>query len=368
MYTSLTSGAVFSTVGNNATFSAVLNPLPHNSTIVSVQNPCNETVFEARGTKSRYTIAGQRMIYTGALIASRYLQLNFTFKTGIPSKPNIEVILQPIVNMNMVLNCKVESTTVPKNSNLSLIFNWKVNGVNISANSRIFINGSTLSITNMQRNDEGMNITCNASEQRGLTSKTSDVDTQHHSITDIQRKAIRDNIIVAGLKEQDDVNFKETLDNIFKQNLEIVNKIKTVKTEKKVVRSPETFNLKGIRSIVKGLDKSTISNKSYAVSEGNTLSANEDIISARATSVLSVNEAKEALCQMMKLPSVARSMHNITVFRLVDDKGVLQEGVDDDDRRVYLCEKSYTFIKSGSFKYLLWPTPYQYRLDCVFKR
>ncbi|KAJ8307694.1 hypothetical protein KUTeg_014744 [Tegillarca granosa] len=287
---SLTSGAVFSTVGNNATFSAVLNPLPHNSTIVSVQNPRNETVFEARGTQSRYTIAGQRMIYTGntfegkmsfvlkniltedagALIASRYLQLNFTFKTGIPSKPNIEVILQPIVNMNMVLNCKVESTTVPKNSNLSLIFNWKVNGVNISANSRFFINGSTLSITNMQRNDEG-------------------------------------------------------------------------------------------------LDKSTISNKSYAVSEGNTLSANEDIISARATSVLSVNEAKEALCQMMKLPSVARSMHNITVFRLVDDKGVLQEGVDDDDRRVYSCEKSYTFIKSGSFKYFLWPTPYQYRLDCVFK-
>ncbi|KAJ8316509.1 hypothetical protein KUTeg_005916 [Tegillarca granosa] len=106
---------------------------------------------------------------------------------------------------------------------------------------------------------------------------------------------------------------------------------------KRLCEVQKQFNLKGIRSKVKG-DKLVLSNgQAYKepiscskASTGNTLPENGNIISARATSVLLVNEAREALIQMMKLPSVARSMHKITDFLLVDDKGVLQEGVDDD--------------------------------------
>ncbi|KAJ8314199.1 hypothetical protein KUTeg_008760 [Tegillarca granosa] len=50
----------------------------------------------------------------------------------------------------------------------------------------------------------------------------------------------------------------------------------------------------------------------------------------RAVSITSNQNVREALAQLLSMPSVASSTHNIVAYRFTDDKGVMHYGIDDD--------------------------------------
>ncbi|KAJ8311176.1 hypothetical protein KUTeg_011277 [Tegillarca granosa] len=93
---------------------------------------------------------------------------------GIPTKPFKTELSSPIINNNLQLNCTSTSTTVPGHHNLSILYRWNVDEVNLSSSSgRYILSGSHVTIQNIQVNDTKKIITCTAREQGGLESDES---------------------------------------------------------------------------------------------------------------------------------------------------------------------------------------------------
>ena len=69
--------------------------------------------------------------------------------------------------------CLVTSTTVPTFHRLSVSISWYVDGQQVITSGRYRVVSNTLSIYSLTRDDDGLGVQCQASEDKGLTTSAS---------------------------------------------------------------------------------------------------------------------------------------------------------------------------------------------------
>ncbi|WAR06577.1 PXDNL-like protein [Mya arenaria] len=98
---------------------------------------------------------------------------------GTPNYPSISVNRLPHTGQTVTLTCQCTSTTDPPGHGLAMSFAWKKDGVTLTSGGRFTLltqTTATLTITNVQRNDELSQFTCTASEEMGMTSNSNGPD------------------------------------------------------------------------------------------------------------------------------------------------------------------------------------------------
>ncbi|XP_046565300.1 hemicentin-1-like [Haliotis rubra] len=88
---------------------------------------------------------------------------------GQPADANISVIVN---TTNIVLTCEINSSIVPVDHDLGMIYTWKRNGQEVEVGERFNASGQTLAVTDVKKEDLG-NYTCQSTEE-GLASNWSD--------------------------------------------------------------------------------------------------------------------------------------------------------------------------------------------------
>ncbi|KAJ8312015.1 hypothetical protein KUTeg_009388 [Tegillarca granosa] len=140
------------------------------------------------------------------------------------------------------------------------------------------------------------------------------VESQQKQITDIIGRNMRENLIINGLKEEENENLKEKFEKFVKVNLGIKDNIRIDRIhrfgQKQTGKSPRP------RSIVAKFHD-------YNEKEGNEFTG-------RAVTTTTYQETREALKQILRDQLIIRADHNITVYRFTDKDGRIHDGFDDD--------------------------------------
>ncbi|KAJ8299977.1 hypothetical protein KUTeg_021496 [Tegillarca granosa] len=86
----------------------------------------------------------------------------------------------------------------------------------------------------------------------------------------------------------------------------------------------------------------------HKFASGDTYTENGNFIIGRAMSACSIQDVRNGLSELLSIPEVTSSTHNIVAYRFTDEKGVIHDGIEDDgeyggDRNILSCFKEEGF-------------------------
>ncbi|XP_048254460.1 uncharacterized protein LOC124122912 isoform X1 [Haliotis rufescens] len=87
-----------------------------------------------------------------------------------PAKPNISVTVS---TDKIVFTCETNSSSLPHDHDISMIYTWLRNGQVVENGGRYHFSGHTMAVTDVRQEDLG-NYSCQATEEQGLASDWSD--------------------------------------------------------------------------------------------------------------------------------------------------------------------------------------------------
>ncbi|KAJ8300841.1 hypothetical protein KUTeg_022360 [Tegillarca granosa] len=191
---------------------------------------------------------------------------------------------------------------------------------------------------------------------RGYVTKLEQkIEIQQNQITDLQGRSTKDNIVVTGLVETDRENlprilknknskirinphFPEVVREKRKRLFEIQAQLNKQNVDTKVYGDKLVYKQSGtvLREKV-ALPKASdvfktalyIKNK-HRFASGDTFAENGKLIMGRAMSVSSIQDVREGISELLTIPAVAASTHNIVAYRFTDIQGVIHDGIEDD--------------------------------------
>ncbi|XP_048253936.1 uncharacterized protein LOC125381441 [Haliotis rufescens] len=120
---------------------------------------------------------------------------------GKPAKPNISVTVS---TDKIVFTCETNSSSLPHDHNISMIYTWLRNGHAVENGGRYHFSGHTLAVTDVRQEDLG-NYSCQATEEQGLASDWSDTvapemlpkpEVQELTVNGTAHKTVKDNQVV----------------------------------------------------------------------------------------------------------------------------------------------------------------------------
>ena len=101
--------------------------------------------------------------------------------------PTSEITVKPPIieeGTAGVLQCSAVSTTLPNTHNLTIYVSWSVDGQVVQTGGRYKVKKTSLTINPVRRADVNRVITCEATEEGGLTTWTNttlSIHCEHHS-------------------------------------------------------------------------------------------------------------------------------------------------------------------------------------------